>query len=322
MLQERVEIKDYNEFIEQAASHFRAVVGEKRALLALSGGVDSMVCAALMSKAIGNKLTCIFVDTGLMRLNEAQEVAKMVNDNFEAKFISVDAEARFLSKLEGVTDPETKRKIIGEEFIRVFEEESAKLGQIDFLVQGTIYSDVIESGTNGGDLVKSHHNVGGLPEDVNFKEILEPLKFFYKDEVRQLGLALGLPRSMVYRQPFPGPGLAIRVIGEVTKTRLDTLRQSDYIYRNEIASANLDIWQYFAVLTDLKAVGVKNHKRTYGSVLALRAVHSKDAMEASFAHIPYPVLEKITARITTEVEEVTRVVYDITHKPPGTIEWE
>ena len=324
MFHERVDVKDYNAFIEQSISHFKSIVGDKRALLALSGGIDSMVCAALLSKAIGDRLTCIFVDTGLMRLNEVQEVAKMVNDNFEATFISINAEARFLTKLAGVTDPEAKRKIIGEEFIRVFEEESSKLGQIDFLAQGTIYPDILESGTDGGNLIKSHHNVGGLPEDIGFKGILEPLKFLYKDEVRLLGQALGLPADMVHRQPFPGPGLAVRVIGEVTKEKLDILRKADYIYRSEIANAGLaqDIWQYFAVITDLKAVGIKNHQRTYGHVLALRAVHSKDAMAASIAHIPYPTIEKISEKIINNVEEITRVVYDITAKPPGTIEWE
>ena len=320
---ERVEITDFNAFAKNAVREIAETVGEGKALLGLSGGVDSMVCAALMSGAIGKRLTCIFVDTGLMRKNEPQDVAKMFNNHFDAEFISICAEERFLAKLAGVTDPETKRKIIGEEFIRVFEEESKKLGKMDFLVQGTIYPDVLESGTDEQEVIKSH-NVGGLPDVIDFKEIIEPLAMLYKDEVRKIGLACGLPPSVVNRQPFPGPGLAIRVIGEVTKEKLDILREADYIYREEIANAGLDsqIWQYFAVLTDLKAVGVKNDKRTYGYVLALRAVNSERTVDAQFFEIPFDILSKISNRITDEVLEINRVVYDITDKPPGTIEWE
>ena len=312
------------EFVQKKIDEIREQVGGGRALCALSGGVDSSVAAAIMSKAIGKNLTCLFVDTGLMRLNEGEEVRKMFEGHFESNLIMIDAEERFLGKLAGVTNPETKRKIIGEEFIRVFEEEAKKIGSVDFLVQGTILSDIVESGTSGHALVKSHHNVGGLPDVIDFKEIIEPLRELYKDEVRAAGLALGLPKTHIERQPFPGPGLAIRVIGDITKSKLDTLRQCDYIFRDEVAKAGLanQVWQYFAVLTDLHSVGVKNNARAYGRMVALRAVNSTDAMTAEWVHLPYEVLGKASARITNEVADVTRVVYDITSKPPATIEWE
>jgi len=318
---ERINIE---EFARSKVEEVKAKVGGGKALCALSGGVDSSVCAAIMSKAIGKNLTCIFVDTGLMRLNEADEVRRMFDGHFEANLIMVDAEARFLDKLSGVVDPESKRKIIGEEFIRVFEEEAGKIGSVDFLVQGTILPDIIESGVEGHALVKSHHNVGGLPDVIDFKEIIEPVRDLYKHEVRRLGVALGLPEAYVARQPFPGPGLSIRVIGEVTKEKLDTLRRCDYIFRDEVAKAGLagDIWQYFAVLTDLRSVGAKNGVRTYGRTVALRAVNSVDAMTADWVRLPYDLVEKASARIVGEVENITRVVYDVTPKPPSTIEWE
>jgi len=310
-------------YAEASIAAIKSTVGDGRALCALSGGVDSMVCAALMSRAIGQNLVCIFVDTGLMRLNEGDEVEKLFYDSFNSQFIRIDAEDRFLTKLAGITDPEAKRKIIGEEFIRVFEEEAKKLGTIDFLVQGTIYPDIAESGV-GQSLVKSHHNVGGLPDVIDFKEIIEPLRDLYKDEVRQLGTILGMPDHAVHRQPFPGPGLAVRVIGEITKPKLDTLRHADHIFREEIAKAGLDktIWQYFAVITDIKSVGMTANARTYGHVIALRAVHSQQATEAQVAHLPYNLLSTIVTRITSEVPGVSRIVYDITPKPPATIEWE
>ena len=317
----RINVK---EFIQTKTAEIKAKVGSKKALCALSGGVDSSVCAAIMSKAIGKGLTCIFVDTGLMRLNEADEVRSMFGSYFDSNLVMVDAEARFLARLAGVTEPEVKRKIVGEEFIRVFEEEAKKIGGADFLVQGTILPDIIESGTEGHSLVKSHHNVGGLPDVIDFEEIIEPIRELYKHEVRELGLALGLPERHVKRQPFPGPGLSIRVIGEVTKESLDTLRQCDHIFRDEISKAGLSdkIWQYFAVLTNLQSVGVKDGVRTYGHTVTLRAVNSIDAMTADWAHVPFDVLEKASSRITTEAENITRVVFDITSKPPSTIEWE
>ena len=291
-------------------------------LLGLSGGVDSSVVAALLSKAVGSRLHCIFVDHGLMRKNEGDEVVAAFKDR-DISLIRVDAGERFLARLKGVTDPEAKRKIIGEEFIRVFEEESKKLGRVDYLAQGTIYSDVIESGI-GGKFVKSHHNVGGLPEHVDFKELIEPLRMLFKDEVRELGRTLGLPDYIVNRQPFPGPGLGIRVIGEVTKERLDTLRDADYIFRDEITKVGLDrsLGQYFAVLTDMRSVGVTGGVRSYDRTVALRAIITKDVMTAEWAKIPYEVLAKASSRILGEVGGVNRVVYDITDKPPGTIEWE
>lgn len=278
----------------------------------------------MISKAIGRRLTCIFVDTGLMRKNEGDQVEEIFTSRFDFNFIRVNAEARFLSKLAGVDDPEQKRKIIGAEFIRVFEEEASKLGEIEFLAQGTIYPDIIESGIGKNAVIKSHHNVGGLPANVGFDGLVEPLKDLFKDECRAVGTVLGLPDDMVWRQPFPGPGLGVRCLGEVTKEKLDVLRDADAIFREEVAKAGLDrsIWQYFAVMTNERAVGIKQAKRFYGRAVILRAVHSVDAMTASIAHIPYEVLERTSERIIREVDAVARVAYDITMKPPGTIEWE
>lgn len=310
-------------FAEETIQNIKEKVGDKKALCALSGGVDSSVAATLMSRAIGKNLTCIFVDHGLLRKNEADEV-EAVFANSEVNFVRVDAKDRFLGKLAGVTEPERKRKIIGEEFIRVFEEEAKKIGTVDFLVQGTIYPDVIESGVGVGATIKSHHNVGGLPDYVDFKEIIEPLRDLFKDEVRKVGLELGLPEYLVYRQPFPGPGLAIRVIGEITDDKLIILKDADYIFREEIAKAGLDksINQYFAVLTNLKSVGVMGDERTYDYTVALRAVTTTDFMTAEWSKIPFEVLETVSSRIVNEVKHVNRVVYDITGKPPATIEWE
>ena len=306
-----------------AVAAIRQKVGSGRVLLALSGGVDSSVCAALLAEAVGVQLTCVFVDHGLMRKNEGDEV-QAAFQSWAMHFVRVDAEARFLEKLAGVTEPERKRKIIGEEFIRVFEEEAKKIGAVDFLAQGTIYPDVIESGAGSAAVIKSHHNVGGLPDYVDFKEIIEPLRLLFKDEVRQLGRELGLPEYLVSRQPFPGPGLAIRVIGELTKEKLDTLRDADAVYREEIANADLDreIGQYFAVLTNTRSVGVMGDGRTYDYTLALRAVNTSDFMTADWARIPYDVLDRISTRIVNEVPGINRIVYDVTSKPPATIEWE
>lgn len=313
-----------NSFVEDTIKALKEKIGDKKALCALSGGVDSSVAAALVNKAIGKNLTCIFVDHGLLRKNEAEEVEEVFTKNFDVNFVKVDARARFLEKLAGIEEPEKKRKIIGEEFIRVFEEEAKKIGAVDYLVQGTIYPDVIESGVGVGAKIKSHHNVGGLPDYVDFKEIVEPLRDLFKDEVRKAGLELGLPEFLVYRQPFPGPGLAIRVIGDITEDKLTILKDADYIFREEIAKAKLDrsINQYFAVLTNLKSVGVMGDERTYDYTIALRAVTTSDFMTAEWSKIPFEVLEKVSSRIVNEVKHVNRVVYDITGKPPATIEWE
>lgn len=311
-------------YIEHQIQEIRAKVGDGKALCALSGGVDSSVVAALMSKAIGKQLTCVFVDNGLMRKNEGAEVEEAFTKNFEANFVHAKAQKRFLDRLKGVSEPESKRKIIGEEFIRVFEDEAKKIGKVDFLVQGTIYPDVIESGLGDSATIKSHHNVGGLPSVVDFKELIEPLRMLFKDEVRQMGLELGLPEYLVWRQPFPGPGLGIRVIGEVTEEKLAILREADAIFREEIAKAGLDrsINQYFAVITDMRSVGVMGDGRTYDYTLALRGVTTTDFMTADWARIPYDVLDHISVRIVNEVGHINRIVYDITSKPPATIEWE
>ena len=311
-------------FVEEQIKMLKEKIGDKKALCALSGGVDSSVAAVLLSKAIGKNLTCIFVDHGLLRKNEGDEVEEIFTKNYDLNFIRVDAKERFLGKLAGVTDPERKRKIIGEEFIRVFEQEAKKIGTVDFLVQGTIYPDVIESGLGKSSVIKSHHNVGGLPDYVDFKEIVEPLRNLFKDEVRKTGLELGIPENLVFRQPFPGPGLAIRVIGEITDDKLTILKEADSIFREEIAIAGLhkSINQYFAVLTNLKSVGVMGDERTYDYTVALRAVETTDFMTGVWSKIPYEILEKVSSRIVNEVKHVNRVVYDITSKPPATIEWE
>ena len=311
------------DYCKSAVAAIREKVGTGKVLLALSGGVDSSVAAALLAEAVGPQLTCVFVDHGLMRLNEGDEVEAAFS-KWDLTFIRVDAEERFLAKLDGVDDPERKRKIIGEEFIRVFEEESKKIGAVDYLAQGTIYPDVIESGAGDAATIKSHHNVGGLPEHVDFKEIIEPLRLLFKDEVRQLGRELGLPEYLVSRQPFPGPGLAIRIIGDITKDKADTLRQADFIFRDEISRAGEDknLNQYFAVLTNTRSVGVMGDGRTYDYTLALRAVTTSDFMTADWARIPYDVLDRISTRIVNEVKGINRICYDITSKPPATIEFE
>ena len=311
------------DYLKTAVQQIREKVGDGKVLLALSGGVDSSVAAALLAKAVGPQLTCIFVDHGLLRKNEGDEVEAIFSAK-DINFIRVDAEKRFLDKLAGVTEPERKRKIIGEEFIRVFEDEAKKIGRVDYLVQGTIYPDVIESGAGDAAVIKSHHNVGGLPDYVDFKEIIEPLRLLFKDEVRQLGRELELPEYLVMRQPFPGPGLAIRIIGEITKEKLEILRDADFIFRDEIAKAGLEysINQYFAVLTNMRSVGVMGDGRTYDYTLALRGVTTTDFMTADWARIPYEVLDKVSVRIVNEVRSINRVVYDITSKPPATIEWE
>ncbi|SEN40651.1 glutamine-hydrolyzing GMP synthase [Lihuaxuella thermophila] len=310
-------------FIEDAVEEIRERVGDRKVLCALSGGVDSSVVAALIHKAVGDQLTCMFVDHGLLRKGEAESVMKTFSDNFRMNVVKIDAKDRFLKKLAGVTDPEQKRKIIGNEFIRVFEEESAKFGDHQFLGQGTLYTDIIESGTDTAHTIKSHHNVGGLPEDMKM-ELIEPLNTLFKDEVRKVGKELGLPDEIVWRQPFPGPGLGIRVIGEVTEHKLNIVRESDAILREEIKKAGLDreIWQYFTTLPDFRSVGVMGDVRTYAYTVGIRAVTSIDGMTADWARIPYEVLERISNRIINEVEDVNRVVYDITSKPPATIEWE
>ena len=310
-------------FIEQTVAEVRARVGGRRVLCALSGGVDSSVAAVLVHRAVGDQLTCVFVNHGLLRKGEAQSVQEVFRGRFNMNLVYVDASERFLSKLSGVTDPERKRKIIGEEFIRVFEEEAGKLGEIDFLVQGTLYPDVVESGTATAAVIKSHHNVGGLPDDMRLS-LIEPLRWLFKDEVRQVGEELGMPESVVWRQPFPGPGLAVRILGEVTKEKVAILQEADAIVTGEIARAGLDreIWQYFAVLPGLYSVGVMGDERTYAHTVGIRAVYSHDGMTADWAKIPYDVLERISGRIVSEIKEINRVVYDITSKPPATIEWE
>lgn len=306
-----------------AIRQIREKVGAGKVLLALSGGVDSSVAAALVAEAVGRQLTCVFVDHGLMRLNEGDEVEQAFS-KWDINFVRVNAEDLFLSKLSGISEPEAKRKIVGEEFIRVFEAQAKKIGQVDYLCQGTIYPDVIESGLGASATIKSHHNVGGLPDYVDFKEIIEPLRMLFKDEVRQLGRELGLPEYLVMRQPFPGPGLAIRVIGEVTKEKLDTLRLADFIFRDEVAKANLEdsMSQYFAVLTNMRSVGVMGDGRTYDYTLALRSVTTSDFMTADWTRIPYDVLDRVSVRIVNEVPHINRIVYDITSKPPATVEWE
>lgn len=314
-------------FVENTIKEIRAKVGNGKVLLALSGGVDSSVAAGLLSRAIGKQLTCVFVDHGLLRKNEGDEVEQVFGPNgqFDLNFIRVNAQERYYSKLAGVTEPEQKRKIIGEEFIRVFEEEAKKIGAVDFLAQGTIYPDVVESGLGGESaVIKSHHNVGGLPDYVDFKEIIEPLRNLFKDEVRKAGLELGIPEKLVFRQPFPGPGLGIRIIGEVTAEKVRIVQDADYIYREEIAKAGLDrsIGQYFAALTNMRSVGVMGDERTYDYAVVLRAVNTVDFMTAEAAEIPFDVLQTVMSRIINEVRGVNRVFYDLTSKPPGTIEFE
>ena len=313
-------------FVEKTIEEIREKVGNGKALCALSGGVDSSVAAVLLSKAIGKQLTCVFVDHGLLRKNEGDEVEAIFGPEgqYDLNFIRVNAQERFYEALAGVEDPETKRKIIGEEFIRVFEEEAKKIGAVDFLVQGTIYPDIIESGLGDSAVIKSHHNVGGLPDYVDFKEIIEPLRLLFKDEVRKAGLELGIPEKLVYRQPFPGPGLGIRIIGEVTAEKVRIVQDADAIYREEIAKAGLDkeIGQYFAALTNMRSVGVMGDERTYDYAIALRAVTTSDFMTAESADLPWEVLGKVTTRIVNEVNGVNRVMYDCTGKPPATIEFE
>jgi GMP synthase (glutamine-hydrolysing) len=313
-------------FIDMKIEEIRQTVGDKKVLLGLSGGVDSSVVGVLLQKAIGDQLTCIFVDHGLLRKGEAEQVMEMLGGKFGLNIVKVDAHDRFLSKLAGVSDPEQKRKIIGNEFVYVFDDEATKIasdGSVAFLAQGTLYTDIIESGTETAQTIKSHHNVGGLPEDMQFA-LIEPLDTLFKDEVRALGTELGMPDSIVWRQPFPGPGLGIRVLGEITEEKLEIVRNSDAILREEIAAAGLDrdIWQYFTVLPGIRSVGVMGDGRTYDYTVGIRAVTSIDGMTADFARVPWDVLQKISVRIVNEVAHVNRIVYDITSKPPSTVEWE
>ncbi len=312
-----------DDFIDMQIDEIRKEVGDKKVILGLSGGVDSSVTAVLIHKAIGDQLTCIFVDHGLLRKNEADQVMDALSRDLGVNIIKVDAADRFLGKLEGVTDPEQKRKIIGKEFIEVFNEEAKKIKDADFLAQGTLYTDVIESGTDTAQTIKSHHNVGGLPKKLGFK-LIEPLRKLFKDETRELGEKLGIPHELVWRQPFPGPGLGIRVIGEITPEKLEIVRESDAILREEIKKAGLDeeIWQYFTVLPGIRSVGVMGDGRTYDYAVAIRAVTSIDGMTADFAKIPWDVLQKISVRIVNEVDHVNRILYDVTSKPPSTIEYE
>ena len=310
-------------FVDMQIAQIRETVGDRKVLLGLSGGVDSSVVGVLLQKAIGDQLTCIFVDHGLLRKGESDQVMEMLGGKFGLTIIRVDASKRFLDLLAGVDDPEKKRKIIGNEFVHVFDDEASKLKGVDFLAQGTLYTDIIESGTETAQTIKSHHNVGGLPEDMQF-ELIEPLSTLFKDEVRALGTELGMPDEVVWRQPFPGPGLAIRVIGEITEEKLETVRESDAILREEIAKAGLDrdVWQYFTVNTGVRSVGVMGDGRTYDYTIAIRAITSIDGMTADFAKLPWEVLQKISVRIVNEVDHVNRIVYDITSKPPATVEWE